>query len=419
MNKHLKKYAKPLICLTAGVALLSGAVFANYENANGYSNYKNALKQLALGEQNYAGDIKLELALDGETIASLESSMAMNENGVSSHSKDYTGDGIVSETISTDNQNGWDITYRTYSAWQEDGNFEPSTNWDFTKSSGSGQAISQSDRDMLEKVINFGEVLADTVVGDLKNNFVLTDNTDDSKSYTVTLSGAQVPELVRSGVSVLVGAMKYGSEEYYSNLEPDNPDAKIWKSIMAGDDPYIKEATCDFTLDSEGRLTYNKLNGVLTGYDADGNTHDLTLDITINIRDYGSAQLESIDLSPLSNLNAKDANGNALTIDDLLSMNKQVTCYDDANNMNLYIWPFTDEETQNGTGSSDRMYIDNGVVLTEDEFYADDKAAAETNGSETVETYVTDNGSEVAVEGSASAGIIGGADGPTAVYVTE
>ena len=41
-----KKYFKAIAGLGAGAVLLTCAVFANYDNANSYTNCKNALKSL-------------------------------------------------------------------------------------------------------------------------------------------------------------------------------------------------------------------------------------------------------------------------------------------------------------------------------------------------------------------------------------
>ena len=70
MKKILKgKYAKSISCLGLGVVILSAAVFANYDNANGYTDYKNALKQIPF-EENVSVDLTASLLYDGEEMAS-------------------------------------------------------------------------------------------------------------------------------------------------------------------------------------------------------------------------------------------------------------------------------------------------------------------------------------------------------------
>ena len=56
-------------------------------------------------------------------------------------------------------------------------------------------------------MIRVVELMADAFVGDIKNNFVLTEKTDDSKSYSVSLTESQIPEIVNAGVSLVASSM--------------------------------------------------------------------------------------------------------------------------------------------------------------------------------------------------------------------
>ena len=47
--------------------------------------------------------------------------------------------------------------------------------------------VSDEDRGTFDKVVRFMELAADTVVGDLRNDFVCTEDTDDHTSYSITL----------------------------------------------------------------------------------------------------------------------------------------------------------------------------------------------------------------------------------------
>ncbi|MEG2380853.1 MAG: hypothetical protein RSB38_04080, partial [Oscillospiraceae bacterium] len=73
------KYFKPVACLVLGVTMLSVAVFANYDNANGYTAYKNALKQIPF-EENFTGKINVKMAVDNQEIVNIGSTMKFDKN---------------------------------------------------------------------------------------------------------------------------------------------------------------------------------------------------------------------------------------------------------------------------------------------------------------------------------------------------
>ncbi len=65
------KYFKTALCLGVGVITLTAAVFANYDNANGYSVCKNAAKSI-LFETNYTLNTRIEMKVDGESMGKYE-----------------------------------------------------------------------------------------------------------------------------------------------------------------------------------------------------------------------------------------------------------------------------------------------------------------------------------------------------------
>lgn len=414
MNRHLRKYAKPLSCLAAGAVLLSGAVFANYENANGYTNYKNAVKGM-LDQTNFSIDGEMRAEVDGEMLIALDGTFKQSENGSSTFS---TAQAIGEETnISKDTvQDGWGVSIGKY------GNY---TNWYFSKKDNpKGHFIDEEDRKIVDKIVNFVEILADTMVGDLKNNFVMVDNKDGNKSYQVSLAGSQVPELVRSGMSVLFATVKNERDGVrYDESEYNSVDGLLWTKMMAGEqDPFIKEATCYLTLDSEGRLVKNDLKGTMTGYDKNGGTHDLTVTISLNLYDYGTTSPERIDLSEIPAINATDENGNTLTLDDLLNCGKHVSYNDDENRVYGTIQPIDYSAPNVGADARKnvgRMYISNGTVVSEDVYYNREKEDVDTVEVNQESVDKDDENAVSVVYNVEDADKIGEADASTAIIVEK
>ena len=75
-----KKYFKAIAGLGAGAVLLTCAVFANYDNANSYTNCKNALKSLLYAD-NMSIDYTAELKVDDQKVGAYYGGWKMNING--------------------------------------------------------------------------------------------------------------------------------------------------------------------------------------------------------------------------------------------------------------------------------------------------------------------------------------------------
>ena len=66
-----KRHFVTAVCLLVGLMVLTTSVYANYDNANGYSNYKSAVKNLLLSTDNVTIDGEFGFYLDGELMERL------------------------------------------------------------------------------------------------------------------------------------------------------------------------------------------------------------------------------------------------------------------------------------------------------------------------------------------------------------
>lgn len=341
-----KRYLRTLVCLALGVVVLTGAAFANYDNASGYTMLKNGIKDM-LYEENFSATVDMGLSYNGTLVESGYMEYMYDRNGaVSSYTKSLSHeDEYVTESWT---QNDFSI-----SAYQNgDYNVGPAYSKGFNDDFLGG---STEDKDMTEKVINFVELLADTFVGDLKNNFVLTDSANGESTYRINLQGEQIPELVNAGLSLIFSSISYSSsnvsyvtfEDYsiYNDMSAEEIEAlydKSWEIIdknggtgivcimpdgsveyyateaeyyndagyevdtftssfysMLGTEPYIESANCTVTYDSEDRITSAVIEGTLTGYDEAGQKHSFTLNVDLAIYDYGTTAITPFDTSLL------------------------------------------------------------------------------------------------------------------------
>ncbi|QIB68530.1 hypothetical protein Ami103574_03985 [Aminipila butyrica] len=186
-----RKHAVTAICLLVGMFVLTSAVYANYDDARGYTNYKDAVKDLAFYEDNFAGNMKMDIAVDGETYASMKGDFKIDgKDYFWSTSSEEAGESDSKFENTTTVRDGVSYYYlpesNSYRVTEEEGNFRVDTSDPTVK-----------------KSIRFAELFADAMVGNLKNNFVLESKEGDERHYSVDVSGNQIPEVINAGISLM------------------------------------------------------------------------------------------------------------------------------------------------------------------------------------------------------------------------
>lgn len=308
----MKKKLITTIAMLVGAVTLATAVFANYDNANGYTVYKNSLKSL-ITQENYTSNLSAKLYFDDELLMESSSVELFDKDGdvplnSTQTNKDLMGSHEYSNSkYVQDNQ----VIYSSYQGgkdtkgWLVNGDTGNITHGMFG-------LIQTEDEDSktVEKAIHFGELLGDLLVGDLKNNFVLTSKEDDKTNYSMHLETFQMPEIVQAGVSMMFSAMQ--DQMNSDSIDPSDPEAFFLK---LSEEPKIQDANCYFTVDKDGRLLQNKLDGSLVGKDENGNTHTFRVEISIDMSDYGTTAPVRLDLSKEKNVRYSDKDKTQYTID--------------------------------------------------------------------------------------------------------
>lgn len=342
-----KKHFYTVICLVAGVILLTTAAAANFGNANGYPLYKSALKKI-LYEDNFTASLKLELVYDGETVQYGQTDLKLDSDGeVSKYSAESWGSAMPGtpedaalghESWVVKNKDADSETGAKYLTITHNGYY-----WYINPTFGEPWTDPAKD-ELTRKAMRFAELIADTFVGDLKNNFVQTSDEDGRISYQIILSGNQLPEYVSAGLSMMFSMAKdrnntyvfyhpdfdSGKEEsfevsqkawemlskngnkgvvfvsadgtlhYFDNLgeyfESDMyaPSADRIDEILytLNTDPTPEVVKLFFTIDEEGRLLSNVIEGIVSSYDHNGERHTLGLRITLNIGNYDTTVVD-------------------------------------------------------------------------------------------------------------------------------
>lgn len=282
------KKTMSVIGVAAGVCILTSAAFANYQTANGYEALKQSLFNLPKYE-NYTMDFDFAVSTDGTTIATVSEYQEFDKASELSHSKgeSTTADG---ESYSNENwsQDGKDI-------WKNsDGTYQGVDDVIFSGGMSSLGLTGNEETD--QKIIRFLELLSDTLVGDLKNNFVCVEDGENSATYEVNLTSVQIPELVNAGLGAVFSMQNYyyDTAEYYEDAELSEPD-RIVQNL--GSDPRVDSVKCRFTVNKDNTLQNGEMTVVFAGEDKNGARHDFTVNGTLDFSNVGTTTVQKLDLN--------------------------------------------------------------------------------------------------------------------------
>lgn len=206
----MKKRKRLTICLVAGVLILAVSATAAFGSVNGYSRYKEAVKALALETDNFSAQCTMVMTCDGETVMNLETQYAMDGVNNATHSKEWRMGNDVSEYYST-RLDGVDTWFNT-----KDIVYYQSGNLNDSDTAAENLLGIDTDDEMMDRLVNFTEIAADTVMGELKNNFVQVGTENGSTLYQVEIAKNQVPSLVNAGLSLF--AYGVGESNYMNGV---------------------------------------------------------------------------------------------------------------------------------------------------------------------------------------------------------
>ena len=196
MVKHRKHFIT-LTCLVAGMLVLTTAVYANYDNAGGYTNYKNAVKNLAFDADNFTADANMTFTMDGEKVTTSKFTYKCDNGNNSQY------------TLTNDSLSGEESTTEFYSYVNGDKKYVyyPENNGYYESPAGEkNKTLIPMDDATSKKAVRFAELMADAFVGDLKNNVVLVSDEDGVKTYSIHVEKNQIPEVVNAGLSLMFTA---------------------------------------------------------------------------------------------------------------------------------------------------------------------------------------------------------------------
>lgn len=207
----MKKKSRLGICLVAGVLILSVSAFAAFDSVSGYAQYKTAAKALLLQTDNVTVSGNVSVRYDGKEIAGTFIEMQKDGQNNYSHTKEVTENHDPWENFE-DTHNGVRSWYNVGMTNEKD---QPFYYVDREAEPYPANLLSMDMSDeMSTRLVAFAEIAVDTVVGDLKNNFVQVGAEDGVNTYRVDIDENQVPALVSAGLSLMACAQTESTRDY-------------------------------------------------------------------------------------------------------------------------------------------------------------------------------------------------------------
>lgn len=278
------KKSMAIIGTVVGVCILGTAAFANYQTANGYEALKKSLLNLPSYE-NYTMDVEASISADGKQLQASDMTVQADAASELMYSSSL---GTYSDSQYTDKswyQDGKRIHYDSesdsYSGYST--NFvQPLTGANFS-----------SDEKANKNVTRFVELMADTIVGDLKNNFVCLEDGEETSTYEVNLSAIQIPELINAGLAAMCSVSADGWD---TSEMPEDTKALV----SMGDNPLVESAKCTFTVNKDNSIKNIDAEVVFAGVGDDGQRHDVTVSGKLDISNVGTTTVEKLDTSKVN-----------------------------------------------------------------------------------------------------------------------
>ena len=220
----MKKSVKiRVFSLVIAAVLLGGALTVAAVMGSPYETLKKALLN-ATTYRNVTVENWANIAINGETYETQKTSSVNGdgatlsyyfENGEPSYSY-YSGSLNIYRSYVGEDQTQW------YSAYVQSPTINSYSN---TLPYRIGWVPALTPEDLGSAQMRFAELAVDALVGDLKNNFIM-DSTNGIRKISATLTEAQIPELAKAGLDVLV---EQSGNWYYD-----------WKNVLV-DGEYVQE----------------------------------------------------------------------------------------------------------------------------------------------------------------------------------
>lgn len=343
MKKNKQRLARVITCVGISVVLLSTAVFANLDNASGYSTFKKGIKNVVYSD-NFSMEANFSVGINDEKILDMNQIIKVDKNSDAklssestsnyydnSHTNDYNN--YYSKSVIQDG-------YR-YNSNESEGSFSTGNKYAYKDSKGSLESMIVNKSESFDKGINFAETLTDALIGDVKNNFVLVDSSNDNKTYTIDMTGEQLPSYVTAGISLMCAQIRQDRNDIVIQPGSEVSESDVVENMFMNEkEPFIDKIAGKVLLDNNDNLVGFDGNIVIKGYNYDGSEISLDFNVDVDFYDYGTTKVERVNPDEYEILGDnvgmytsvdEDSDGNTITIqsaDGTIDENVTIKSYD-------------------------------------------------------------------------------------------
>ncbi|NLM21249.1 MAG: hypothetical protein GX207_05820 [Peptococcaceae bacterium] len=278
----LKNKPVLLIVFTLGALLFATSALADIAHKDGYEQLKDGIKLTAASCSSQLDSFTMEM------------NFALKQNGqllsADSETKKYDKIRQAVESISSQENPYSEPTpsYYYYSDPTTDIRYYPHRDDTYyvTEYNKSRDNPATFDNPFEEEVAVDVERIFDALIGSLRDHVVVTENADGSKEFSGSLSEVQIPALINALVSLEMKQQFRGQPYGQGGQMPD-----------LAQDVYVKEINGSALINADGLLERILGTAVISGQDNQGITHELTVDILLELKDINNTTVVKPDLS--------------------------------------------------------------------------------------------------------------------------
>ena len=283
--KTKKRNLTFIMVLVLGMTLLVAASAAAATGQEDYETFKDVLQNMDFEKEANSGKVKVTVTDNGEEIFSLDASGLGNRD-----SENFSADALVKSLEDEKVLEIYGVDGKVYMVDVTEGGY-----YTFDEESERPNPYEERDMDHMG-MTGVEEELLDYFVGDLKDNFEVTDVSDGGKIMSFSMEESEVP----TGLALMIKAAA-AADHRMEDEEDGLEEMPIFAGFECSDraelveDVQLKAFDVAMTLDALETVEAFDLQITVTGYDVDGQFHDMTVSVQA-VLGYEEAAFETIDV---------------------------------------------------------------------------------------------------------------------------
>ncbi len=283
-----KKPIMIVLSLVLGMTMLCTTAFASISSSSGYEVYKAALKNLPqVGSMTTQATVSV---LDnGNVILNAEGTVKMDSTNRTMSSLSTINAGNKTQTNEVYCQNDQTITK----------NADSDVYNVMAMKAGKAPLDRNLDKKTAhEAVAKDVENIVDLLASNFDSNISLDNQADGSKVVSLSLAGSQITPLENAVASLIVkNAAREGERGPKAGSSMGNMNSIISSMPQLIDAISLNSVDMVANIDAQGQITKQTAALKITGNDASGQTHEIVINVDMNLSGIGSTTPDTVDLT--------------------------------------------------------------------------------------------------------------------------